>query len=206
MTHEWERFVWWLGQNAGAIQALSALATTMLTVALAATTIWYARLTHHGIRVNKTQLAAQYIPFLGISTDFNGEGDILIEVTNLGQYHLRIFHVSLLSRSSQIEHTLNKWPQFRIKGGSNESIKRTFAIPAGTSRDSLIVLVECSDLASFSGVYEYEFNVSKHALRSRELFGDWERYNDNPVYKMKLALKTKFFSRKSKFPPKYGFE
>jgi len=61
MAYEWGRFMWWLGQgqNAAAVQAITAIVVMVLTVVLIGITWRYARLTR---KFTELQLAASFEP------------------------------------------------------------------------------------------------------------------------------------------------
>jgi HAMP domain-containing protein len=67
MAYEWGRLIWWLGQNAAAIQALTAIVVVLLTAALVFVTSWYVRLTREMSQTMNQQLAAASIPDIGIA-------------------------------------------------------------------------------------------------------------------------------------------
>jgi hypothetical protein len=80
MAYEWGRFMSWLaqgsGQNAAALQAVSALLLTVFTVALIVLTGWYAGTTGRMARTLERQLAVAFQPFIGIDFvhHFQGKG------------------------------------------------------------------------------------------------------------------------------------
>jgi hypothetical protein len=61
VAYEWGRFVWWLGQNAAAIQAFASLITVILTFVLVRITAEYVRLNARMSRSAEAQLVAQYM-------------------------------------------------------------------------------------------------------------------------------------------------
>lgn len=59
----------WLNQNAGAVQALSAIGILFLTLALAGATIWYARTTSRAMRLSQEQYERHWKPDLHAEVD-----------------------------------------------------------------------------------------------------------------------------------------
>src|SRR5262245_43445932 len=53
---QWGRFIWWTGQNSGAIQAMSGVGTLLLTAALTYVTWKYVQLTSAIASLNRSQL------------------------------------------------------------------------------------------------------------------------------------------------------
>ena len=57
----------WLDQNAGAIQALTAVAITLLTAVLIGVTWWYANLTRQMAKTMEQQMIAAFQPNIDLS-------------------------------------------------------------------------------------------------------------------------------------------
>jgi hypothetical protein len=207
MGYELGRLMWWLNQNAGAVQALSAAVTVMLTVVLAVTTIWYARLTYKSIRLNEYQLAAEYLPFLTVQLKFTSEKEATIRLRNNGQHHIRVFKLALLSRVGRTSINLfpKRWGEFSIRGPAQENScwSEHIVFPVEIPRDSLIVSVEYSDMARFSGIRELEYDARTGESRSRELFGDWQVYRGTVRERIQDFFSVRFLKPKPTFPPKF---
>lgn len=86
----------WLNKNAGAVQALGAGATTLLTVLLAIITLWYVRLTRRLAQISRLQYGATVRPKLKIAITSPDPGprytiDYIIE--NIGEHPVNIWNI-----------------------------------------------------------------------------------------------------------------
>lgn len=104
MAYEWGRLIWWLNQSAGAVRALCAVATVILTVVLAGATIWYARLTSTLNQTAQRQLSAMLFPNLEISISSSGSQGargahhqigVSLQIRNRGQQSVLLHRMSL---------------------------------------------------------------------------------------------------------------
>ena len=90
MAYQWDRFIYWLaqGQNAGAVQALAALCTVVLTVILLIITAVYAYFTWHLLRTSRQGLETTAEPQFTVSLttevlDENSE-EVVTTIQNVG--------------------------------------------------------------------------------------------------------------------------
>lgn len=96
MTYEWGRFIWWLGQNASAIQALAAIATTLLTLALVWATSKYVVLTQRILATSEKQLIAQYQPHVKITLNATlWTGEVKFTIQNAGTRTIKLVAVNV---------------------------------------------------------------------------------------------------------------
>jgi hypothetical protein len=64
LTNQWGRLIYWLGQNAAAIQALAAVITVIFTGALIGVTAWYANLTSGLLEASEATMRSAFMPDL----------------------------------------------------------------------------------------------------------------------------------------------
>jgi hypothetical protein len=86
------RFLYWLnqGQNAAAVQAVAALATTFLTVVLLWATIRYVRLTNLLAIATRAQLEAGLRPNLRFDVTRTLDAETGVKISNVGQIPVRL--------------------------------------------------------------------------------------------------------------------
>jgi len=71
---QWERLVWWSGQNSAAIQALSSIAVVVLTAVLGGITLYYALITGRMARTMERQIEFSFQPNVLTAITFQAEG------------------------------------------------------------------------------------------------------------------------------------
>src|ERR1700692_2768567 len=94
---QWGRFVWWAGQNAGAIQAMTGVGTLLLTAVLAYITWKYVRLTGTIALVTRSQYASDHLPKLSFPK-FDIDASMLaahVTVRNEGSRPFRVISLSV---------------------------------------------------------------------------------------------------------------
>jgi hypothetical protein len=105
MAYEWGRFVWWLNQNAGAVQAMAAVATVVLTAALILVTIRYVSLTAKLLEASEASARANFLPDIESVIDFTHprRGELEIALTNVSDTPIRVVRARFLGG------TIFKW-------------------------------------------------------------------------------------------------
>jgi hypothetical protein len=71
MAYEWGRFIFWLGQNTAAVQALSSAANVLLTLALVGVTYRYVSLTKGILRASDAAALSVFLPDLAGSINIH---------------------------------------------------------------------------------------------------------------------------------------
>jgi hypothetical protein len=167
MAYEWGRLIWWLNQNAGAVQALCAVITVLLTVVLAGATIWYARLTSTLNHTAQRQLSAMLFPNLELSLSSSGsqgargshhEIGVSLQVSNKGQQSVLLHRMSLGAMyagniDGTGEVTVECDGQLIAAGAvQNESRSVEVTVPDGFNAGNiqLRAVVECTDVGRLS--------------------------------------------------------
>lgn len=142
MTHQWGRLIYWLseGQNAAAVQALSAIVVAILTAALIWVTSRYVHLTKAIAETTRQQLAASVQPVLALAILESGiltrKGQAVsvsgrIGVKNRGSNPVKVVSISLIV-------------QFK-------SPQKFLQIPCSiTQRDNVVLMPEEEDLQLFN--------------------------------------------------------
>ena len=102
------RFLYWLnqGQNAAAVQAVAALATTFLTIVLLWATIRYVRLTNSLAIATRAQLEAGLRPNLRFDVTRTLDMETGIKISNVGQIPVRLASVAVRVESSEPNSTV----------------------------------------------------------------------------------------------------
>jgi hypothetical protein len=105
MAHEWARFIWWLNQNSGAVQAMAAVATTVLTGVLILVTIRYVSLTGKLLEASEASARASFMPDIEASIEFTYPRTTELEVTlrNVADPPIRVVRARFLGG------TIFKW-------------------------------------------------------------------------------------------------
>jgi len=165
VAYEWGRFIWWLGQNAAAIQALAAIVVVLLTVALVFVTGRYVRLTREMSQTMRQQLAAAFQPNIGImfaqplrSESWNngvasdGIADTLqIQNRSASPLKLHSVHISISFGDSRYQRCDKDFPfeDIVISPDYIKQIHFDITVPhtASQNRFYKLALVVCSDLA-----------------------------------------------------------
>jgi hypothetical protein len=70
MEYQWVRFIWWLGHNSAAVQALAAVATVVLTGVLIIVTMRYVSLTQKMLEAGEASIRAGFLPDIEANIDF----------------------------------------------------------------------------------------------------------------------------------------
>ena len=101
MGNQWGRFIWWLGQNSAAVQALAAVATVVLTGVLIFVTIRYVSLTQKILEAGEASIRAGFLPDINASIDFTHprRDELSVYVQNVGESPIRVSRAKLLSGS-----------------------------------------------------------------------------------------------------------
>ena len=97
MIYEWGRFIWWLGHNSSAIQALSSVVTTGVTIILCGITLRYVVLTGALVKAGNDALRMTYVPDLALefAYDYAHRGILDLTVTNVAQAPVAILKAEL---------------------------------------------------------------------------------------------------------------
>src|ERR1700693_1869035 len=77
MDHEWGRFVWWLNQNSGAIQALTSVVVVLLTIILAYCTVRALRTSDRALKISQGQLQAMLQPIVELAFTAANNGEMV---------------------------------------------------------------------------------------------------------------------------------
>jgi len=93
---KWGRFVYWATQNSAAIQALTASATILLMILLAAITYRYMVLTRKQVRTSRRQLMLLAQPNILVETKVGaGMKQFAVNIYNKGAYPFRLRNVEV---------------------------------------------------------------------------------------------------------------
>jgi hypothetical protein len=167
----------WLNDNAGAVQAVTALAIMVLTAVLGGVTYWYAKLTQRMALTLEQQLVASFYPDveLVLKDKMQGSGVAFgeehasvsgtIVVKNKGNVPIKVISVAMkvvYDAAAFPPQTLTVDAKHRVVSSSQttEFLLLTLEVPVGGSRGSnyeQIAQIHCSDLA---GVSKHTFSVS----------------------------------------------
>ena len=107
MGYQWGRFIWWLGQNSAAVQALAAVVTVLLTGVLIFVTIRYVLLTRKLVEASEASIRAGFMPDINANIDFTHprKDELSIYVKNTAEAPICILRAKLIGGS------LFKWPE-----------------------------------------------------------------------------------------------
>jgi hypothetical protein len=168
MAYEWGRFVWWLNQNSGAIQAVTSVVIALLTVVLAYCTVRALRTSDRALRISQGQLQAMLQPIAelaftpgphGESVGFDQktfwQGGVL-DIKNVGTAPLKIQEVSIVVQLhdyekpvSQYEVPIEKYRNRVITPITPLSEKILFDIRANADKTVAYgVHLDCSDMSA----------------------------------------------------------
>jgi len=166
----------WLNQNAGAVQAMSAVVTVFLTIVLVGVTCWYAALTRRMAFTMERQLAASFQPdidlqitnrFTGSSVQLGVERENVsgtIVVLNKGEAPVKIVAVAM-----KLVFDHNIFPPQSTKVDAQQRVlapgkrtvfpHRSLNVPQGGTQANYeqFAQIHCSDLA---GISRYTFSTS----------------------------------------------
>ena len=98
MEQEWNRFIWWIGQNSAAVQALAATATVVLTSVLIGATIRYVSLTSKIPKAGEAALRSAFMPDIAAQIDFTQprRDELTVSVRNSDEPPIRIVRAKLI--------------------------------------------------------------------------------------------------------------
>ena len=167
----------WLNENAGGVQAITAVVIALLTLALVGVTWWYATLTRGMALTLKEQLAASFQPNVEMTlTDrFQGQGSDglgghhesvsgTINVSNKGNLPFKIVSIAMklvFDKDAFPVQTLTADAKHRVvaPGQTTKLMPLTMDVPLGgsTAPYEQVAQIHCSDL---SGVSKHSFSVS----------------------------------------------
>jgi hypothetical protein len=101
MEHQWQRFIWWIGQNSAAVQALAAIITVILTAVLIFATIRYVALTRRTLEASEAALRASFLPDISARIDFTHprRDELSVSLQNTGDPTIRIVRAKLTGGS-----------------------------------------------------------------------------------------------------------
>lgn len=99
MGCQWGRFIWWLGQNSAAVQALAAVATVALTGVLIFVTMRYVSLTQKILEAGEASMRAGFLPDISAYIDFTHprRDELSVYVKNVGESPIRVSRAKLIS-------------------------------------------------------------------------------------------------------------
>jgi hypothetical protein len=157
------RFLYWLnqGQNAAAVQAVAALATTFLTIVLLWATIRYVRLTSSLALATRAQLEAGLRPNLHFDLTRTLDMETGIQISNVGQVPVRLLSVAVRVEPTGSSPTAITKELGNVCGTLLMATDKIFGTivfdreqAPGKGVKSLL-LVDCTDLG---GVTEHSFH------------------------------------------------
>ena len=101
MEYQWGRFVWWLGQNSAAVQALAAVATVVLTCVLILVTRRYVLLTQKILEAGEASICALFLPDINAGIEFTHprRAELSVWVENVGESPIRLSRAKLIGGS-----------------------------------------------------------------------------------------------------------
>jgi hypothetical protein len=197
MAGQWGRFIWWLNQYSGAVQAIT---TTILVLI----TGWYAALTRRMAKIMTRQLSATFQPVVNIEFihHFQGQGidggmrseDVynVVKITNESTSPLKLVHVTVFiymddfrfyNRKKTISQSglvlrPKQQKEFEIDvevdiGSTAAKYKRTFIVHctdlAGVSAHSFSCVGDTTDITHEFGFFKPDSRVKYYW---KWLFGD----------------------------------
>ena len=111
---QWGRFIYWLGQNAPAVQGFTAIITVVLTIVLIAVTIQYVKLTRGILEASEASMRSSFLPDLDgrIEVDSARRDQLYISVANGGLPPFRIV------RAKVVDGIVHQWSDPPNQGGS----------------------------------------------------------------------------------------
>ncbi len=155
MAHEWGRFVWWAGQNSGAIQALTSIVTVILTAILAYVTYRYVLLTNTLASNSQKQLLLVAHPNPAVETNLHPKSrEIRITIANHGAYPFKIENAEVRATGDGGEEfTMELKELHQIVVGANDAAhgreflhNRNVEFDSGALEDFLVVEFDCEDV------------------------------------------------------------
>jgi hypothetical protein len=167
----------WMNQNAGAVQAITAIVIVLFTGVLIAVTWWYAKLTRRMALTLEKQLASSFQPHIEMTLADriraqrnDGQGNQseavsgTITVRNKGNLPLKIVSVSMKLIYDKVAFpvqttTIDAKSRVIAPGEATQFILMTIDVPPGGSEAPYeqIAQIHCCDLA---GVSKHSFSVS----------------------------------------------
>ena len=158
MEFELGRLSWWLGQNAAAIQALSAMVTTLLTLVLVAVMWRYVLLARSMLTVSEKHVLAEYQPNISIMLEATlWTGEVAFSLQNEGRRTVRLIGVEVgwtypgdplmrgrLSVGLDNRNTLRAGESIPF----NTRIRREVDEVPATFFNDLAIYVDCKDLTA----------------------------------------------------------
>ena len=174
MTDQLGRFVWWLNQNSGAIQAVTSIVIALLTVVLAYCTVRALSTSNRALTISQGQLQAMLQPtaelaftpavhgeMVGFGKRTFNQGGVL-DIKNVGTAPFKIQEVFIVvrersdeDRDSQYEVAIAKYTNRVITPTAALSERIVFDIRASADRTIVYgVHLDCSDM---SGLHAHSF-------------------------------------------------
>lgn len=133
---EWGRFIWWTGQNAGAIQALSGVGILLLTAGLTYVTCKYVRLTSAIANLTRSQLEYDLLPKVALPKFDIDASSLLVRATirNAGSRPFRVISIGIACFDAKAEQPLyprmelSEYRDAVLAPGSDLSIDAPFGL------------------------------------------------------------------------------
>jgi hypothetical protein len=173
---EWQRLVWWSGQNSAAIQALSAIAIVVLTAVLGGITLYYALITGRMARTMERQIEFSFQPNVLTAITFQAEGggtafglrheDTVyadIKVENKSNVPIKLVSVGMLVKFDNgvfpDSWSIKEAGDIVLAPGAHKEFSMMVDVPPRATRANYTrrVNLKCTDL---SGVSRHTFSIS----------------------------------------------
>jgi hypothetical protein len=197
MVHEWNRFVFWLGLNAGAIQAVSSIVTAFLTLTLVLVTTRYVRLTNRLAGTALAQLRASLQPDIDCRIScgmVTSEGEFTIH--NKGPFSVRIRSVEVQGRVLKQE-----WVQMEA---IDFGIMKGLIVPAGKEiSQSFSMAKQVIKISGWPGYAQArcEFVLCTACTDQTGAFEHFYKYSEQQGLRCYQSVPTTFYQSKAS-PPK----
>jgi hypothetical protein len=131
---QWGRFIWWAGQNAGAIQALSGVGILLLTGAITYVTWKYVQLTSTIVNLTRSQLEHDLLPKVAFPK-FDIDASSLVAhatIRNAGSRPFRIISIGVACFDGKAKQPL--YPRMELS--ENGTLSSLQAPTSPSMRDS----------------------------------------------------------------------
>jgi hypothetical protein len=101
MGYHWARFIWWVGQNSAAVQALAAVAAVAVTAILVLVTVRYVSLTQRILEAGEASMRAGFLPDIDANIDFTHprRDELSVYIKNVGESPIRVSRAKLTGGS-----------------------------------------------------------------------------------------------------------
>jgi hypothetical protein len=167
MLYQWGRLLWWLNQNASAIEALSAIVTSFATVVLVLITRRYSSITERLAYIAGREVRSQAQPSMDVRYEFTAPNHFRVTVENTGSQAAQLISVTMSYPSPEHfdkEYRINIGPRRIPVMQAHATLVYESVLPVEHLRNlpderlahEVTVYVQCSDLTGL-GIHTFEY-------------------------------------------------